>query len=56
MYINYQLALALNEEARQKAALYRLANSQRTQSGFAKRLQNLFAKQPAAKKGEYGLQ
>lgn len=56
MYINYQLALAHNEEVRQKAALYRLAHSQRIESRFAKRLKNLFAKQPTPKKGEYGLQ
>lgn len=55
-YIDYRLALALNEEARQKAALYNLAKIHRTPSRFVKMIQNLFAKSQPQKRGKYGLQ
>jgi hypothetical protein len=55
-YIDYRLALALNEEARQKAALYHLAQLHRTPSRFLRAIQNLFAKAQSQKRGKYGLQ
>jgi hypothetical protein len=56
MYIDYRLALAINEEARQKAELQRLIKAQRGESRFAKAIQNLFSKPQAQKRGKYGLQ
>ncbi len=53
-FVDYQLALALNEEARQKAALYRLVKEQRSKTTFVQRLQNLFSK--SQKRRKYGLQ
>jgi hypothetical protein len=55
-FIDYRLALALNEEARQKAALYHLVKSQRKPSKVARAIQNLFAKTQSQKHRKYGLQ
>lgn len=56
MYIDYRLALAINEEARKKAAIQRLIKAQRGESRFAKTIQHLFSKSQPQKRGKYGLQ
>jgi hypothetical protein len=58
LYLNYRLALALNEEARREAAKERLikAAGLGSWSRFTKRIQSLGNKQPVQSKGNYGLQ
>ena len=55
-YTSYRLALATNEEARQRAAVRRLIKEHRSESKFTKALHSLFAKQPSQKRRNYGLQ
>ncbi len=56
MYIDYRLALALNEEARRKAELHRLVKAQRSEAGVANSFKKLFSKPRPQKRGKYGLQ
>jgi hypothetical protein len=58
MYIDYRLALALNEEARQVAARERLLRAEKldTWSKLANALQTFSNRQVAQRKEKYGLQ
>jgi hypothetical protein len=58
MYLDYHLALTINEEARQKAAIERLLKAHRVGalSRFKQAFQNLTAKTVLQRKGKYGLQ
>jgi hypothetical protein len=58
MYLDYRLALAMNEEARQAAAKERLIKAEGLDSWskLTKALQTLGNKQPVQGKGKYGLQ